>query len=224
MAIATHKAMEEVSGPVVAIAIVLSAVFVPVAFLGGITGQLYKQFALTIAASVVISSVNALTLSPALCALLLKKPAPGRGLLALRECVLVDQVGPRAPRYGLLPPLCRDARVEEPELPVQVGTVLCEAREQQERVRHLVLREGEHELVVEQREGLALACRVRRAEESAHHVEVAAVTGRPHTAGRRDIEVAHRDDDVLDRRRAGREDLVEATAEVRVLDDARRVR
>ena len=69
---AAKRAMDEVSGPVVAIVLVLCAVFVPVAFLGGITGQLYKQFAITIAISVVFSGVVALTLSPALAALLLK--------------------------------------------------------------------------------------------------------------------------------------------------------
>jgi hydrophobe/amphiphile efflux-1 (HAE1) family protein len=79
---ATQLAMKEVSGPVVAIGLVLCAVFVPVAFMGGVTGQLYKQFALTIAIAVVFSVINALTLSPALCALMLKKPAPGKGLMA----------------------------------------------------------------------------------------------------------------------------------------------
>jgi len=74
---ATIKAMEEVSGPVVAIGLILSAVFVPVGFMGGITGQLYQQFAITIAISVLLSVVNALTLSPALAALLLK-PATGK--------------------------------------------------------------------------------------------------------------------------------------------------
>ena len=69
---ATIKAMEQVTGPVIAIVLVLSAVFVPVAFLGGLTGQLYKQFAVTIAVSVGISGLVALTLSPALCRLLLK--------------------------------------------------------------------------------------------------------------------------------------------------------
>jgi multidrug efflux pump len=69
---AAKRAMDEVAGPVVAIVLVLCAVFVPVAFLSGITGQLYKQFAITIAISVVISGVVALTLSPALAALLLK--------------------------------------------------------------------------------------------------------------------------------------------------------
>jgi multidrug efflux pump len=69
---ATYKAMEEVSGPIIAIALVLVAVFVPIAFITGLTGEFYKQFALTIAISTVISAVNSLTLSPALSALLLK--------------------------------------------------------------------------------------------------------------------------------------------------------
>jgi HAE1 family hydrophobic/amphiphilic exporter-1 len=76
---ATRQAMKEVSGPVVAIGLVLCAVFVPVAFMGGVTGQLYRQFALTIAVAVVFSVINALTLSPALSAMLLRKPKPGRG-------------------------------------------------------------------------------------------------------------------------------------------------
>ncbi|MBX7208877.1 MAG: multidrug efflux RND transporter permease subunit [Verrucomicrobiaceae bacterium] len=79
---ATRLAMKEVSGPVVAIGLVLCAVFVPVAFMGGVTGQLYSQFALTIAIAVVFSVINALTLSPALSAMLLKKPTPGRGPIA----------------------------------------------------------------------------------------------------------------------------------------------
>src|SRR5262245_48498063 len=79
---ATKLAMKEVSGPVVAIGLVLCAVFVPVAFMGGVTGQLYSQFALTIAVAVVFWVINALTLSPALSALLLKKPTPGRGPIA----------------------------------------------------------------------------------------------------------------------------------------------
>ncbi|WP_455388881.1 efflux RND transporter permease subunit [Petrachloros mirabilis] len=69
---AAKKAMEEVTGPVIAIVLVLCAVFVPVGFLGGITGELYKQFAITIAMSVIISGLTALTLSPALCSLVLK--------------------------------------------------------------------------------------------------------------------------------------------------------
>ena len=79
---ATRLAMQEVSGPVVAIGLVLCAVFVPVAFMSGVTGQLYSQFALTIAVAVVFSVINALTLSPALCALMLKKPTPGKGPIA----------------------------------------------------------------------------------------------------------------------------------------------
>jgi hydrophobic/amphiphilic exporter-1 (mainly G- bacteria), HAE1 family len=78
---AALKAMEELSGPVVGIALVLSAVFVPTAFIPGITGRLYQQFAVTIAISVLLSAFNALTLSPALAALLLRPRQPGRGLL-----------------------------------------------------------------------------------------------------------------------------------------------
>ncbi len=70
--VAAHKAMEEVSGPIVAISLVLSAVFVPLAFIEGVTGQFYRQFAVTIAISVLISGFNSLTLSPALSAVLLK--------------------------------------------------------------------------------------------------------------------------------------------------------
>ncbi|HEX3273532.1 MAG TPA: efflux RND transporter permease subunit [Gemmatimonadales bacterium] len=69
---ASYRAMEEVSGPIIAIGLVLCAVFVPVAFLSGLTGEFYRQFALTIAFSTVISAVNSLTLSPALSAILLK--------------------------------------------------------------------------------------------------------------------------------------------------------
>ncbi|MFQ3578412.1 MAG: efflux RND transporter permease subunit, partial [Verrucomicrobiia bacterium] len=76
---ATLQAMKEVSGPVIAIALVLCAVFLPVAFMGGLTGGLYQQFAITVAVSVVLSAINALTLSPALCAMLLKRPQPMRG-------------------------------------------------------------------------------------------------------------------------------------------------
>jgi len=78
---AAFKAMEEVSGPVIAIAIILAAVFVPTAFIPGITGQLYQQFAVTIAVSVIFSAFNALSLSPALCALLLKPKKRGTGPL-----------------------------------------------------------------------------------------------------------------------------------------------
>ena len=79
---AALKAMEELSGPVVGIALVLSAVFVPTAFIPGITGRLYQQFAVTIAISVLLSAFNALTLSPALAALLLRPKKPSKGLLS----------------------------------------------------------------------------------------------------------------------------------------------
>ena len=78
---ATAKAMEQISGPVVATTLVLLAVFVPTAMMGGISGRLYKQFALTIATATVFSSVNALTLSPALCGLLLRPTKQKRGWL-----------------------------------------------------------------------------------------------------------------------------------------------
>src|SRR3954447_19055887 len=78
---ATIKAMEEVSGPVIAIGLILIAVFVPVGFMGGITGRLYQQFAITIALSVLLSVVNALTLSPALAGMLLKAPTGKKTLL-----------------------------------------------------------------------------------------------------------------------------------------------
>ncbi len=80
---AAFKAMEQVTSPVIGIALILTAVFVPTAFIPGITGLLYQQFALTIAISVLISAFNALTLSPALCALLLKpKSEKSGGILA----------------------------------------------------------------------------------------------------------------------------------------------
>jgi HAE1 family hydrophobic/amphiphilic exporter-1 len=79
---ATLQAMKEVSGPVIAIALILSSVFLPVAFLGGIQGRLNRQFAVTIAISVLISAFNALSLSPALSALLLRARKPSRGPLA----------------------------------------------------------------------------------------------------------------------------------------------
>jgi hydrophobic/amphiphilic exporter-1 (mainly G- bacteria), HAE1 family len=79
---AALKAMEEISGPVIGIALVLSAVFIPTAFIPGITGRLYQQFAVTIAFSVILSAFNALTLSPALAALLLRPKTSSRGPLA----------------------------------------------------------------------------------------------------------------------------------------------
>jgi multidrug efflux pump len=69
---ATEQAMKEVTGPIIATSLVLSAVFIPTAFISGLTGQFYKQFALTIAISTIISTFNSLTLSPALAAVLLK--------------------------------------------------------------------------------------------------------------------------------------------------------
>ena len=87
---AAIKAMAQVSGPIVATSLVLLAVFVPVGFMPGITGQLYRQFAVTICTAVVISMINALTLSPALCAVLLKKsPPPRHGPLAWFNRMLV---------------------------------------------------------------------------------------------------------------------------------------
>ena len=83
---ATYQAMREVSGPIIAIALVLIAVFVPLAFVSGLTGQFYNQFALTIAISTVISAINSLTLSPALAALLLKgHNAPRDGLTRIMD-------------------------------------------------------------------------------------------------------------------------------------------
>ncbi len=82
---AARKAMTEVAGPVIAIALVLCAVFVPTAFMAGISGEFFKQFALTIAASTVISAFNSLTLSPALCAILFKGHAAGHGDAAAHD-------------------------------------------------------------------------------------------------------------------------------------------
>ncbi|EHM01739.1 putative multidrug efflux pump BpeF [Acetobacteraceae bacterium AT-5844] len=80
---AAIKAMEEVTGPVIAIVLVLCAVFIPVGFLGGLSGELYKQFAITISVSVILSGIVALTLTPALCAVMLK-PGHGQPLLPFR--------------------------------------------------------------------------------------------------------------------------------------------
>jgi HAE1 family hydrophobic/amphiphilic exporter-1 len=78
---ATIQAMKEVSAPVIGIALILSAVFIPVAFIPGLTGQMYQQFALTIAISVLLSAFSALSLSPALAAMLLKPAKPAKGIL-----------------------------------------------------------------------------------------------------------------------------------------------
>lgn len=85
---ATRKAMQEVAGPVVAIALIFAAVFIPVGFLGGITGRMYLQFAITVAVSTLFSAFSALTLSPALSALLLRAPNP-------------DKPSPLAPFYKI---------------------------------------------------------------------------------------------------------------------------
>ena len=78
---ATLRAMQEVTGPVIGVALVLTAVFVPTAFIPGITGRLYQQFAVTVSISVILSAINALTLSPALSAMLLRPRKPARGPL-----------------------------------------------------------------------------------------------------------------------------------------------
>jgi len=78
---ATHKAMKELAGALIAMALILAAVFIPVSFLGGITGQLYRQFSVTIVVSVLLSAVVALTLSPALCAILLRPAKKEKGIV-----------------------------------------------------------------------------------------------------------------------------------------------
>ena len=87
--------MREVSGPIIAIALVLVAVFVPLAFISGLTGQFYKQFALTIAISTVISAFNSLTLSPALAALLLQGARRAEGRADARDGQSVRLALPR---------------------------------------------------------------------------------------------------------------------------------
>ncbi len=79
IAAATKKAMAEITGPIIAITLVLLSVFVPVAFIPGISGQLFRQFAVAVSASMIISAINALTLSPALCSVLLKRGGTARG-------------------------------------------------------------------------------------------------------------------------------------------------
>jgi multidrug efflux pump len=114
---ASRAAMLEVTGPVIGIALVLCAVFVPTAFMAGISGQFYKQFALTIAASTVISAFNSLTLSPALCAIMLKPHGHGEGAHSHQEALprlgivllgglvaLFFLTGPVAPMVGLEAP------------------------------------------------------------------------------------------------------------------------
>src|SRR5581483_6267752 len=98
---AAHRAMEEVSGPVIAVALVLSAVFVPCAFISGITGMFFRQFALTIACSTVISAFNSLTFSPALAAILLKPR--GKGVYAPLPRLLFAALGAGAAYQFLTP-------------------------------------------------------------------------------------------------------------------------
>src|SRR6195256_782405 len=78
---ATKKAMAQITAPIIAISLVLLSVFVPIAFIPGISGTLFRQFAVTISAAMVISAVNALTLSPALCAVFLRHTGPRRGII-----------------------------------------------------------------------------------------------------------------------------------------------
>ena len=110
---ATIKAMSEVSAPVIAVGLVLSSVFIPCAFISGITGQFFRQFALTIASATVISTFNSLTLSPALAAMLLKPPPQG----ALRRLALAGVSDHRSvgglqiPEPDLPPNMSRQAAV-----------------------------------------------------------------------------------------------------------------
>ena len=99
---ATEKAMEEVGGPVVAIALILAAVFIPTAAIPGITGRMYQQFAVTIAISVLISAFNALTLSPALSSLLLKPREEGAQEEFARERDLDNSTGSSAAQRTVL--------------------------------------------------------------------------------------------------------------------------
>src|SRR5207253_8787705 len=79
---ATEKAMTQVTGPIIAITLVLLSVFIPTAFIPGISGKLYQQFAVAVSVSMIISAINALSLSPALCSLILRHGGPRRGLIA----------------------------------------------------------------------------------------------------------------------------------------------
>ena len=114
---ATRKAMDEVTGPVIAIALVLCAVFVPTAFMAGISGQFFRQFALTIAASTIISAFNSLTLSPALCALLLKPHEHGEHGHVQQEAL------PRwaSPSSAACWPMCSCSRRSAALVGIEVG-------------------------------------------------------------------------------------------------------
>ena len=96
---ATQRAMNEVTGPIIATALVLCAVFIPTAFISGLTGQFYKQFAITIAISTVISAFNSLTLSPALCAVLLKDHHAPKDILSPGDGQAVRLVLPSVQRF-----------------------------------------------------------------------------------------------------------------------------
>ncbi len=98
---ATRKAMSEVTGPVIGITAVLMAVFLPTIFMGGITGQLYQQFALTIAATALLSAINAVTLKPAQCANWLRPPKAKKNIAAgLSTESLVGSSMPIRPRFA----------------------------------------------------------------------------------------------------------------------------
>jgi len=110
---AAQKAMEEVAGPVVAIALILAAVFIPTAFVPGITGQLYQQFAVTIAVSVLFSAFNALSLSPALSAMLLR---PRRNRAGRWVCSSAGSIRYLAER----PTICRCLSPLDPQSGIRV--------------------------------------------------------------------------------------------------------
>ena len=127
---ATRKAMEEVSGPIIAIALVLCAVFVPTAFISGLTGQFYRQFALTIAISTVISAFNSLTLSPALASRLLRPHGAPRDRLQRGDRSAVRLVLPavqpllhRVPRTATPMGVSRVLRVSMLALVLYVGLI-----------------------------------------------------------------------------------------------------
>ena len=112
---ATIKAMDEITGPVIAITLVLSSVFIPTAFLAGITGQFYRQFALTIAASTIISAINAMTMAPARAVTLIKPHMHGQA--GHREALPrwgIGAAGRRVVLYFLAPSVLADAAACRP--------------------------------------------------------------------------------------------------------------
>jgi multidrug efflux pump subunit AcrB len=129
---ATVKAMSQVSSPVIAVGLVLSAVFVPCAFISGITGQFFRQFALTIAVSTLISAFNSLTLSPALCALMLKRekkgiapPLPGWAFPIIGVWLAYEYLTPWLPQWTWwLPRDIRSWLLDDPwALPALAGVI-----------------------------------------------------------------------------------------------------